>query len=364
MAAERWTFVLTKMDHTPIAEVINAYDRNLAMNLTKPSTASFTVRHDNPLLLNLFSEDTLLQVYQESTLRFWGPNVSANYVTQGDGSTPTIAVAAADPAWRLTKRLAGKSKTGTTYTTKDKGTTAREILAAANGEGETEIEEGAGTSGSTGTYTAGPYKPVLTCIEELAHGVDGFDWYIAPVTGTPTKIGKLVLDVVIGETKPNAIFEYGTGKKNMRNLNYLRDLGGILNRAYHLPDEGLEGTESVVVKEDAASQAARGLYEETIDLTGVTNKSLREQWAQNNIDIRSEPRRVLSMTSDVADSDNPDHIPIPGKDYWLGDLVTARAVVQEDDAILFNGLTRVYSIGVSLNNNGTAQISPVLVDEG
>jgi hypothetical protein len=362
VAAERWTYILTKLDHTPLGEVINAYERKASINLTKPSVATFTIRHDNPLLLPLFNEDTLLQVWQESTIRYWGPVVSANYVTQDDGSAPTVAVASADPGWRLTKRLAGKSSAGTKYTG-DKGKNAKEIVDATNADNETGIETTAGESGSTGTYTAGPYKPVLTCVEELAHGFDGFDWYMKPITGSSTKIARFEVDDVIGENKPNAIFEYGTGKKNMRTLNYLRDLGGVCNRAFHLPDEGLLGSEAVVKKEDATSIALRGLYEETVDLTNVTDLTMREQWAQNNVDVRKGARRVLSMTSDVADSDNPDHIPVPGTDYWLGDTVTARAVIQEDNSVLFNGLVRVYAINVELNNNGTAKIAPVLVEE-
>lgn len=367
MAASTWTFVLTKLDHTVIGEVQNAYDRTANIALSRPSTASFTIRQDNARLASIFNEDTLLQVYQDSICRFWGPNVSANFGMQGN--TKTVAINAVDPAWRLSKRLAGKSSTGDTYGSgkifsgaKDKGIMAKEIVDKTNTAGETGIETTSDTCGSTGGYIAGPYKPVLDCIGDLAHGIGGFDWYIEPKLADASKIGKLRLAGVVGSEKPNAIFEYGVGKNNVSDLSLLRDLGGVLTKAYHIPDEGLEGTEPVLNYSDATAITERGLYEETVDLSGVSNEELRKQWLTNNVEVRKKARMVLGMTAAPYDASNPTNVPQPGTDYWLGDLVPARAVTE--GLILFNGLTRVWGISVSVNDAGTAVVTPSLVKEG
>lgn len=362
MAGQRWSFILTKLDHTPIGEIHNAYERKIILALSKPSTVTFSILPSNPLMGRFFEdEDKLLQVWQGTTLRFWGIVVSAQYATQEDGTSPTIAISAADPSWRLSKRLSGKSKAGTAHSG-DKAASARSIIDETNTEGETGIETISVESGSTGSYTAGPYKAVLSCIGDLAHGLDGFDWYIEPKTGSSSKIGVFKAAGTIGSEKPNAVFEYGAGKRNMRSMSFLRDLGGILNRAYHIPDEGLESeTESVVHSEDATSIANHGLYEELVELTGVLNATLRTEWTANNVEVRKIPRRVLAMTIDVEDPLNPNHVPVFGTDFFLGDLVPARAV--KEGVILFNGLTRVYQVNIEVDNNGVAKVTPILVDE-
>lgn len=370
MAASKWTFVITKLDHTVIGEIQNAYDRTANIALSRPSTAGFTIRQDNALLPNVFQEDTLLQVYQDSTLRFWGPNISANFGMQGD--TKTVAINAVDPAWRLSKRLAGKNATGDKYGSgkfmvgpKDKGRMAKEIIDKANEEDETEIETTSDTCGTEGGYVAGPYKPVLDCVGDLAHGLDGFDWYIEPKLADAAKIGKLRLAAVVGSEKPNAIFEYGLGKNNVSDISLLRDLGNVLNRGYHIPDEGLEGTETVLSAESASSITERGLYEEVVDLSGITNVALRENWLLNNVEVRKAARLVLGMTTAPYDASNPTRVPQPGTDYWIGDLVPARAVTgPNSDIVLFNGLTRVWGISVSIDNNGVTSVTPQLVKEG
>lgn len=361
MTDDIYTYRVTKLDHTPVGEVIDAYDRRCSISLSKPSVASFSIRPSNPLMKYLFeTEDKLLQVWQNATLRYWGPIISAQYATQDDGSNPMVAVTSADPAWRLAKRLAGKSKSGEANSG-DKGATAKHLIDVTNAEDDTEIETESVESGSSGSYIAGPYKPVLASIGELAHGLDGFDWYIAPKLESASKIGTFKLAGVIGSEKPGAVFEYGTGKKNMRNMSFIRDLSGAINQAYHIPDEGLESVEAVVSSKDAASIAARSLLEETIDLNGVVNATLRQEWADNNVLLRKVPRRVLAMTADVYDSNNPFHVPKFGTDYFIGDLVPVRAV--KEGVTLFNGLTRVYQVDIEVDNNGVGKITPILLDQ-
>lgn len=367
---DKWSFVLTKLDREPIAEITDATDRKYVANLSKPSTASFKIRKDNPLAEEFFAEeDRLLKVYQGNTLRFFGPVLTADF-GMTEGQPATINVSAVDPAWYFSRRLVGLAEKGTAYSG-DKGNMVMQMLNATNVIFSTRVEISADLSGSTGAYTAGPYKPLLTSIQELAHGIDGFDWYIEPYDGGETgpsgdqRLGIMRLAAIVGSEKPNAVFEYGTGHRNIRTIGFLRDIQTNVNVAWQISDQGLEPSAEnptpVVVAFDEASYAARKQrFEEVVDLSGVNNVALRQAWVEENVRVRKTPRRVLSMTSDIDDGTG--RVPQFGSDYWLGDVVPARAVIENRFA-MFNGLARVYSVEVSLNDAGTAMVTPILVED-
>lgn len=370
-----WTFVLTKLDGTPIAEVKDGYERKFTANLSKPATASFNVRKDNALMPYLFEDESkLLQVYNDKTIHMWGPVISTQLQAQ-EGQPASVAVQAADVGWRLSRRLAGKSEKGTTYTAKDKSIAAGEIVTAVDADSPIGIEAVSVVCGSTGTYTAGPYKEALACINDLAHGVDGFDWIIMPSSSPliyPGRIGTFYSQAVIGKEKPNQVFEFGTGRRNMRSISFLRDISTEVNQAYHVSDGGVEVTPEnatpVVTAKDAASITARGLFEEVVELSGVLNTTMRTKWVEENVSVRKDPRRVLAMTSDIDDGTGrvptfATSEPVSGNvnAYELGDIVPVRAVVE--DTVLFNGNARIYSVQVELNDAGTAKITPILVEE-
>lgn len=364
-----WQFRLTERDWTPLATVTNAYERKYVANLSKPSTAGFNVRQDNPILEYLFNYDSpvLLQVWEDTTLRYWGPIISSNFAMT-EGGVPSVAVSSADAGWYMSRRLCGKSEKGTEFKTTDFGTIAHTLITTAGEESPLPVAPGSGTSGSTGTYTAGPYKPLLSAIQDLANGIDGFDWYIEPteIESVPLEtkyIGIFHCAAVVGEEKPSAIFEFGTGKRNMRSMNFLQDISTEVNRAYNIDENGLEASlfnpTPVVRSEDTTSEDKNFRLEEVVELPGVNNVGKREEWTDENVRVRKEPRRILGLTSDIDDGTG--RVPQFGTDYWLGDIVTARAVTA--GRVLFNGQTRVYAVEVSLDNAGTASITPILVEE-
>lgn len=352
-----WTFVLCKSSGEKIGEVRQATERSVTMAINRVNTASFSIAGSNPLLLNLFAEDTLLQVYENKTLRFYGYVLTPELSTGGDTQGVSIKVNAASPAWRLTRRILGQSKGGTNYTG-DKAGSSKTMIDELNAIAETGIKTAAVSSGSSGTYVGGPYREALTCINDLAHGFDGFDWYINPLEGAEPKLGQYEAKAVIGEKK-TAVFEYGWGTKNVRQMTFLRDISNLTNKAFHLPDEGLE-TGTVLSKEDATSKTAHGLFEEVTEGYGLTDTTLRNKWLEEVIRVKKNPRFVVSMTLDVQDGTG--RVPQIGTDFWVGDTVPARAVVE--DVTLFNSEIRVYQIKVDLDSNGVATVTPTLVEEG
>lgn len=353
----KWTYVLCKLDGTSIGELQNATERSLTIGLNRPAVASATITVTNELLPNLFGEDTILQVWEDKTLRFYG-YVLTPELTAGEQMPGTVKLNAADPAWRLTRRVLGKSKGGTNFAG-DKAESTKKMIDELNAAGETGIKTQAVASGSSGTYVAGPYKEALTCINDLAHGFDGFDWYMSPVEGAEPKLGLYEADPTFGEERKNTVFEFGWGQNNVRALTYMRDKSNLTNRAFHLPDEGLE-TGEALSKEDATSITAHGLYEEVTDGFGLVDTTLRNKWLEEVVRVKKNPRFVAGMTLDIQDDTG--RVPQVGVDFWLGDIVQARAVVE--NMTLFNGKVRVYQIKFDINDNGIATITPILVEEG
>jgi hypothetical protein len=359
-----WTYVLTELNGNEIGEVNDATARSLGLGLNRISTSSFTIRADNAMMSAVFNDDTLLKVYQDKTLRFHGPVTSTELSADGE-TAETVRVNAASPAWKLARRLLGLSSAGKTYTG-DKAKTARKMINELNTDTatyptnpETGIRlnaEGTYSAGS-GEYVAGPYAAALSCINDLAHTLNGFDWYVYPEEYNSGKLGYFEAQQVFGSTKPHVIFEYGTGQKNIKTMNYVRDIADLSNKAFHLP--GDMEKEGVLSAFNEASALHRGRFEAVADAFGITVTSLREAWLSEFIRVKSNPRFVVSMSSDIDDGSG--RVPRLGTDYWLGDFVTARAAFS--GATLFSGKVRVYGVDVDIDEAGEASVTPILLDE-
>lgn len=357
--ATKWSFALTDAKLIPIGEVQNATARTAKLGIRQLDTASFKIRADNDLLLPLFAEDTYLQVWQESALRFWGPVLTPEFATDDSGGEPTIAVNAVSPGWYLANRLTGKSIAGTTYTAQDKAAMSKQIIDQNNAEAETKIETKTITSGSIGTYTAGPYKKSLVCIRELANGFDGFDWQFTPLPESGNKIARFDAAAVIGSERPDVVFESGCGKHNMRAMTFKRDISHLLNNAYHITDNGPTDPLGVINVGNAASQAEHGLFEDVVESANLFDSGLRTAWTRENVEVRGVPRLIATMTSDLVEDSG--RTPEAFTEYSPGDLVIARAV--SHNVQLFDSFVRCYNIEVAVDESGTPTYTPTIVEE-
>src|SRR3954468_533794 len=154
-----WRFVLTDAAYRPVGEILNAAERKLAFPLNRLDTLSFRVRLDNPLADSLLSTAGYVKAYRDSTLRYFGPIISAEEAADTGGGS--IAVNSVGAGWILSKRLAGKSATGTVFGATDRGLIIKALIDATNAESETGVAtDGSMTSGSAVAYTAGPYRPI------------------------------------------------------------------------------------------------------------------------------------------------------------------------------------------------------------
>lgn len=356
----KWQFILTDLSGNQIGEVLNCPQRQLIRSLSAPSTASLTMPVTSPLLGPVLTQSDLMnmKVYRNSILMFHGPVLSAELATDDATSTPTVAVTAADPSWRFTKRDAGKSKSGTPFSGTDRLTIAESLITTANGEGETGVQVLGQTCGSTAVYIAGPYKPLDQCIADMGQTLGGFDWRIDPIEYASGKIGQFKAAAVLGTTQSSAVFEY-QGKANARAPNYQRSITDMVNKVYSIPDGGPADALGVLAQFDGASITARGIYEEVEDTSNITNSSLRTDVLKDHIKYRKNPRQVLSFAPDFNDYSG--RVPEYGVDYQIADLVRGRVIYNQ--VPLVDGFVRLYKMQFDIDESAKETLTPTLVNE-
>lgn len=362
-----WNWIVTDLDGVQAGE-LKVRDRKVrhAFN-ARAKTASCRIRLDDPLTDFILDGRTLLKAYEGTTLRFVGP--LQTYEETADGTAGSVALTFADPWTILIARLLGKTATGyadgSAGTLKDKTLLVTNLLAAANAAGYTGIELGdTVNTGSTSFVAFPPYKVAADAIAEVVNALDGPDIEVVPHEPTAVSGGVQIatLDVksAIGESRPNAAWEYGIGKRNVASYSRRGDLTLLLNRGYALaPTSDAAGV--VVTDDDATSIADYGLREGLVS-TDVDVELLRQALVDEHVRIRKNPRVIVTFQPVKVDSTTLGRVPEYGVDFALGDTVPFRAV-SEAGVVRVNAFLRVYAVDWTIDDNGASLPSFTLTPE-
>jgi hypothetical protein len=379
-----WQFVLTDLQGVVQGEVTNADERKISLPHLRIPSASFKLPLYHNLADTLLTTDTLLKCYrtdnntQQRNLAFHGPVVSVEEQSGGD-TGPSLAVTAAGPFWRVTKRLIPGSmgKTGVSYGSSaspiDLGLIAQGIMADVNavpngytGVSASTIDGAQYTASSNGA--AGPWfqKNAAEAIAEIAAGLSSFEFRVRPIEPAasaftfPT-IGLMDIAPTLGSTKSDAIFEYGTGKANVGSYSRQVTRDSILTRAWisvngwpdGLPKDSGGTPLYDLFSRDSDQIAGRGLFEEVVPDAGVTDTGLRTKIADFHLLIRKNPRQSVTFAPVVNAR------PAPFVDYDVGDTVRARAVVRGTTRI--DALFRIWGVSFTVDKNGNENVELELV---
>lgn len=361
-----WRLVIAQLtDNKPLGELTQFSNFQYTRSLSKLATCSFQIRSDNPLMDRLTKTDVIAKLYRDTTLQFCGPVVSSEEAA--DHETQTVSVNCADQGWVLTKRLTGKSSTGLQFTTPtDVANIAKQLIDGTNLDLDTRISTSAVTltSGSSRTYTAGPYRFILDCITELGSTIDGFDWRIVPVESwsngglISTPVGYFDAQTLIGSNKPTAIFEYGVETRaNILDYKITTTRDGQATRVYH---PGSSPDAPVVTNSSTTVKNTWGLEEDAITGVDITDATMRQKLTDEHIAVRETPRRILTFTPHI-DPGLTGRIPRAFVDYDIGDTVTVRIV--NAGKVRFAGLVRVYGVTLSVDDQGFERVNLVTEDE-
>lgn len=359
-----WTAVLTDLSGAALGEFAGkAFERKLrhAFN-ARLKTFSTRIRIDHPLVANVMTGATLLKVYEGTTLRFVGVQTSGEEVAEGTGAS--ITASWADPFVRLQNRLLGKTVNGavlgytdgTPLAPKDKSVLVQNMLAAANASGYTGIELGTVTNvGVTSFVEYAPYKPAAEAIAEIVNNLDGPDIEIVPseptVIGAGLKLATMNIVPVIGTSRPDAVFEYGDGRRNAASYRRALDLSLMLNRAYVLPPSS-DPTGAVLSASDATSQSTYGVFEGVVP-TELSVADLRQKTVNEHVRVRKVPRQQITFSPTRDDPAYPGRVPKYGTDFFLGDVIPFRAIDPVSKIVRVNGSLRVYAVDWDIDDNGT-----------
>lgn len=395
-----WTLVLCDLRGRPIGE-LRAKARALSFPLNGIPSGSLKLRLDNPFADQILSTDALVKAYEDDTLKGVYDIASAEEVVQGTADDG-VAVVLAAPWARMASRMIGKNDTGVTVSSADRGRIAQGVVALTNADDYSGID--IGDFEASAPDTAGPwyFKTIAEANGELSGALDGYDWDVTPVEpqvvytppGTPRlfqlapswwpaglpwlgggeteasspnpankpTVGQFNTYAVKGFFRANAIFEYGTGRHNVRSYRRPVDRTKMLNRGWSLPQgfPDVQVASTIIESEDTDAIATRGLYEGLVAGDLVVDE-LRQALVTEHVRIRSAPRQLILFESHIEDPDNPGRVPRFGVDYDVGDVVPARAKV--NGVVRFDAYLRIYGVDLAISDEGTATPTLQLVTQ-
>jgi hypothetical protein len=337
--AARWTFVAADRDGNEIAEVRGATQRTVTPRpLNGLGTASLRLRA-NHLLAPFFAqgETARLKVYEETrdhvrTLRFVGMVTSYEEVHAGGGGAQEdgVVIGFTHPALLLSKRMVGKSRTGyskgTALAPVDAGQIMLDALQTANNESATEIIAGTSSSSTLTYVSALLFKPLLELNDELSGVLGGYDYQFESID--PLKnagaTGKLNIAAAIGQLRPSAIWEYGTGRANVKTWRRVIDPKAVANKAWHIPTGYPDNTSGdAISRSNTGSIASRGLQEVLVS-SDITPVDWRAALCQEHVDVRNLPRQIITFEPRMEIAGDLRY----RDDYAEGDIFTFHAMQQ------------------------------------
>lgn len=379
-----WQFIITDLNGNVYGEIKNATERKVALPHMRVPSATFNVPLSHEAANTIMDTDTLLKCYRlneltnTKTLAFNGPVISAEETSGDSSQSPSIAVVASAPFWRVSKRFIGKSTAsinpGFSWgipTAADLGLAAHTILDTINGEGFTGIGKGSRSAVQTGSFGPWHLKNAAEAIAELSAGLNSFEFVVDPIepqaeaggVGGWPRIGNMRIASSIGSVKPDAIFEFGTTKSNVENYSRAINREGMITRAIvsvsgwpETPATQLTAPfarKTLLYRTDSAAITARGLLEDVVDDAGITDDTLRASLGDFHILYRKMPREIVTFQPTVNAK------PTPLVDYMPGDTVQGIAVV--NGTVRFNAAFRIWGVTFNVDQNGNENIELELV---
>jgi hypothetical protein len=361
-------YIIGTLGGVPVSEVPRATSKRTTVPVCNMGTSSLTVPGGTEDADFLLEGDALLRVYEVDDFDPSAPrNLLAHHrlVTAeevGDENGVTVAATFADPLWVLLRRLAGKSAAGyvngTALATVDRGAIIADLVNTTNAESLSGVAMGTVTPSSSTYIAPGQwfYKPITEAIAELSAVLDGPDFRVRPVEYSGGTYGVLDVTPSLATMRPDAVFEYGAGLLNVRNFRRAVTLEGTLNRPINLPSgfpDNAVGT--VLQRDDAASQARRGLLEGLVS-SDLTVDALRGLLLDAHLSARKGPRQTFTFE---PVSDLGGRVPKVGRDFNVGDVLPFRVTITRDgeEVKRANLLVRVYSYDVTVDTAGVGTFS-------
>ena len=386
----KWTLELLDYAGVPIGEVLNASQRKFVDPLNAAKTLTLQTKLDNALALDVLDLARIMRVRRDgATVGMLPLQAGEEVVSEGDANIPIVCV---DPLGDiLGDRMIGKGidakgkgvgySQGTALLPVVRGQIAKAIIDVTNAaDGFTGVATDNAWITDAATGYVGPwyFKPISEAVIEMSATLDGYDFELKPTDpvdigygAANPKIAEFRTYAVKGGSKPNVIFEYGTGKNNMRGYRRPRTVADLLNRAYSLPqgfpDAAVQLTppdangngdtyQTVVANDyDASASITKWKLREGVVSGDLTVDAFRKTLCNEHVRIRRNPREQI--TFDLAMNIEYQY----GVDYVVGDIVEARAKV--NGIVRFDAFFRIYQVEVNIDDNGDELVSLTVIPQ-
>lgn len=369
-----WNFVLHTLTGDRIGELRNVSDRKVSLPLNRMATGGFTMKLENRYADRVMEQDCIVAAYEtvgmtdagspDRRLRLVGDIITCEEVV--DGPNGTVAVTLGDGMFRLLKRMVGKAlpgySKGRADALVDRSDIAVDLINRVQASLGTTFDAGGSagiaigtTQPSSSTYV-GPlyFAKVAEQIALLSAALDGFDFELAPLE--PTTNGGLLWrfnTYAVKGSASSAIFEFGTGKKNVKGYKRSVTKDAIMNDGYMTPPGFPDSAEQILRETNTDSIVARGRYEDIVS-ADIPVEAFRQKLLQEHVRIRRTPRQQITFDPHI-------NAPRYGDKYNVGDFVTFRAV--RNNELRVNALFRVYSVDFTIDDVGRAIPSVTIVPE-
>lgn len=357
---QNWRLELTNLNYVPMGEILNAAERKVTIALNKLDTCAFRMRMDNPLAELIATTAGFVKAWRNGVLVFYGPVITAE--ENGQSGSATLSVNCQSGGWlMLNKRYANQSVTPDAgkRVDIDRAIIVKNEMAATNtNQGETGVSTTAMaiSAAETVNYTIPGYTPMVDLLRTMHTGDNTFDWRMVPMDNwdngvvTSLKHTAFTAAPVLGQTRPEAIWEFGTGRANLQSYR------NFVSRETQI-SEALSLISSTKVDTSFVSTGLNwGVMQDIVSNNEISDESQAAALRSAHLNVRMNPRRITTWQPHI----DPSGLRMPeyGIDYVVGDIVHGRGVV--DNIVRFDGLFRCWAVDFAIDDNGFERANLIL----
>lgn len=357
-----------------------ATGRKLSLALNASESANFQLNTLDAIASYLNPITTCIVCYRNGQLKWSGPVWTIKEkVADGDNKIEVSCV-----GWfhllvyRLLKtgalgfgaesptKGAGPSGSSTalaqTYTEVEPQLIAKDLLERTNYDYPTGIVPGVFEPQGTKikwNITYQRFQNIAQAIQQLANTENGFDFRIDPATllmntyYATVKPGATIFGK--GKDRPNAVFGYGWGPKNLTSLERTIDGSALANQMTTI------GQFVAQQFSNAASVSKYGLFEAQDSQTSIVSTTILQALAQVEVESRSDP--LIIYTFSVVPVNAGKNVPQPLTDYDIGDFVYVGAKYGRMQVMSTTGKgpqpMRVFGMDIDIDESGNELVSNV-----
>jgi hypothetical protein len=357
-----------------------ATGRKLSLALNASESASFQVNTLDAIAPYITPISTCIVCYRNGQLKWSGPvwTVKEKVASQ-EGKVEVSCI-----GWfqlllfRLLKTGAlsfgaesptkgvGPSGTSTalahTYTEIEPQLIAKDLLERTNYDYPTGIVPGIFESQGLGikwNITYQRFQNIGQAIQQLANTENGFDFRIDPETlkmnayYATVKSGATIFGK--GKDRPNAVFGYGWGPKNLISLERTVDGSQLANQMSTI------GQYVAQQYSNSASISKFGLFEAQDAQTSIVSTAILQALAQVEVESRAEPIVIYNFS--VVPINAGKNVPAPLVDYDIGDFVYVGSKYGRMQVFSTTGKgpqpMRVFGMDIEIDDNGNELVTGV-----